>query len=122
MRNTDVPLVGGKNASLGELMAHLRPAGINVPEGFALSAQAYWHFLDANGIRTAIGDVMDQLDRGSLSNLATIGEQARALVLAGTWPEDLATAVGKAYDELQQLDAGAVAVRSSAAERDHQHP
>jgi pyruvate,water dikinase len=118
VRNTDVPLVGGKNASLGELMAHLHPAGITVPEGFALSAQAYWHFLDTNGIRTTIAGLMDQLDRGSLSNLSTIGEQARALVLAGTWPDDLATAVRQAYDELQRLDAGPVAVRSSATAED----
>ena len=114
VRNSDVPLVGGKNASLGELMAHLRPEGIIVPEGFALSAQAYWHFLEANGIRAAIGDLMDQLDRRTLSNLAAISEQARDLVLAGKWPDDLATAVRLAHDELQRLDAGAVAVRSSA--------
>ncbi|MBL8002132.1 MAG: phosphoenolpyruvate synthase [Flavobacteriales bacterium] len=118
IRNTDVAEVGGKNASLGELMAHLQPHGIRVPDGFAVTAAAYWRYLDANGIREAIADAMQRLDRGSLVNLGDVAREARALILGGSWPEDLASAIRTAYDTLQRADPGAVAVRSSATAED----
>lgn len=118
VRNADVASVGGKNASLGELMAHLSPAGITVPEGYAINAAAYWRFLDANGIREPITAAMARLDRQDLSNLAAVADEARALILQGAWPGDLMEAITAAHAELQQLDAGPVAVRSSATAED----
>jgi pyruvate, water dikinase len=60
----DVALVGGKNASLGEMIASLREAGIRVPQGFATTADAYWRFLDANDLRPKVAEQMERLGRG----------------------------------------------------------
>ncbi|MFZ1685961.1 MAG: phosphoenolpyruvate synthase [Flavobacteriales bacterium] len=117
VRNTDVASVGGKNASLGELIATLGNAGIEVPAGFAITAQAYWRFLDANGIREPLTACMARLDRGTLSNLKVIADEARALVLKAEWPEDLGNEVRAAYRALSE-EGASVAVRSSATAED----
>ncbi len=117
VRNTDVPDVGGKNASLGEMIAMLAGKGIQVPNGFAMTAQAYWHFLDVNGIRGELSSCMGRLDRKDLSNLSFISLEARDLIMKATWPVDLAQAIRAAYDELSREDAS-VAVRSSATAED----
>jgi pyruvate, water dikinase len=118
LRMTDTALVGGKNASLGEMIARLEPEGIRVPEGFAVTAGAYRHFLEANGLEAALGRILDGLDREALSNLHETGAACRALLAGATLPPDLRQAVLEAY---HGLDAGgelSVAVRSSATAED----
>jgi pyruvate,water dikinase len=117
VRNTDVPAVGGKNASLGEMISTLGAEGISVPNGFAVTAQAYWNFLEANRIKEALVVCMARLDRTGLTNLAVLAEEARALILNASWPEDLAQEIRQAYRELSD-DGPSVAVRSSATAED----
>ena len=117
VRNTDVASVGGKNASLGEMIATLGGGGIRVPHGFAITAQAYWQFLDASCIREDITRCMAHLDRRELSNLKAIADEARALILKSAWPDDLAKEIRAAYERLSQ-GGTSVAVRSSATAED----
>jgi len=120
LSSQDVAVVGGKNASLGELFNRLTPQGINVPDGFATTAAAYWLLLDENGIRTQLTTLLQTLDTTGFSNLHEVGEAARALVQNALLPAAVRTAIGTAY---QQLCAGPateiqVAVRSSATAED----
>lgn len=98
----DVPIVGGKNASLGEMIRTLKKKGIKVPDGFATTAEAYWVFLKYN-----------KLDRKFF--LAKTGKQIRDLILAGNFPPKMAKEIVKAY---RLLGSGDVAVRSSATAED----
>jgi pyruvate, water dikinase len=115
VRNADVAIVGGKNASLGELIGRLATAGIRVPGGFAVTATGYWHFLDANALREPLTQLLAQLDRTALSNLGEVADAARAIMLAAPWPPDLETAIRDAYRALGSVP---VAVRSSATAED----
>ncbi len=116
----DVARVGGKNASLGEMVRTLTPKGIKVPPGFATTADAYWRFVDENVIRSRISDFLKGLESGSMT-LAETGHAIRSAFLKGEWPSDTAAAIVKAYRELctrtgkTELD---VAVRSSATAED----
>jgi pyruvate,water dikinase len=120
LRSADVGQVGGKNASLGEMIGHLRAAGIRVPDGFATTARAYREFLEANALTERIAAVLDDLKRAKVS-LATAGQAIRELFLAGRVPDGVAEAIVRAYRELSRragrrsLD---VAVRSSATAED----
>jgi len=118
-----VPEVGGKNASLGELHQNLSSTGVNIPPGFATTAEAYWDFLDANQLRAPLTGILDSLDRENYENLAEVGEQARALILAAQIPDTLAEAIKTAYHELHQQFSHhiQVAVRSSATAEDLPH-
>ncbi len=114
----DVGRVGGKNASLGEMIARLEGAGIRVPGGFATTAAAYRAFLRANDlereIRARLGDLADDH-----ANLAEIGEAIRAAVLAGELPAALVEEVRRAYAEMaRDGEPATVAVRSSATAED----
>jgi pyruvate,water dikinase len=82
----DIPLVGGKNASLGEMIQHLVPLGIRIPDGFATTSAAYWDFLEENKIKTDLFVILDSLDRKNYANLATVGQKARDLILGATLP------------------------------------
>ncbi|WKZ67068.1 MAG: phosphoenolpyruvate synthase [Flavobacteriales bacterium] len=115
VRNTDVAQVGGKNASLGELIGTLSAQDIRVPGGFAVTSAGYWHFIDGNGLRAPLEALMARLDRNGLSNLGAIAEEARALILAAPWPKDLEDAIRAAY---QGMGGPPVAVRSSATAED----
>lgn len=115
VRNTDVASVGGKNASLGELIGTLSAQGIRVPGGFAVTSAGYGHFIDRNGLRAPLEALMARLDRQELSNLGTIAKEARALILAAPWPKDLEDAIRAAY---QGMGGPPVAVRSSATAED----
>jgi pyruvate,water dikinase len=112
--------VGGKNASLGEMIGALSERGIRVPEGFATTASAYWHFIRTNELRPRLEEELGGLKQDG-SNLATVGERVRKLIRNGEVPGDLSSAVVEAYDRLsraagrQTLD---VAVRSSATAED----
>ena len=116
----DVPIVGGKNASLGEMIRTLRVAGINVPSGFATTADAYWRFIEANSLRDRIFDVLEKHRKGDMS-LEKAGAAIRKMVGEGEFPADIATAISSAYDDLS-AEAGRdrvdVAVRSSATAED----
>ncbi len=117
----DVPEVGGKNASLGELVRDLRPRGIGVPDGFALTAAAYHHVLDEAGLRPALTAALAGLDIEDLGALQKAGRAARAAIGAAALPPDVLDELAAAYDRLC-ADAGHpdidVAVRSSATAED----
>ncbi|TIQ27738.1 phosphoenolpyruvate synthase [Mesorhizobium sp.] len=116
----DVGRVGGKNASLGEMVQALAPRGIRVPPGFATTAEAYWDFMQANQLKERIQDLLGDLVAGKAA-LAETGQAIRELFLHGDWPEETAAAITTAYRELCQRTGKAevdVAVRSSATAED----
>src|SRR3990167_6297561 len=116
----DIALVGGKNASIGELIQTLMPQGINVPAGFATTAHAYRLFLRSNGLEPIIAGYQAQYQSGSLT-LEQVGAAIRSAILAGSWPKDTEQSICTAYRALCR-DAGVdsldVAVRSSATAED----
>ena len=112
--------LGGKNASLGEMVRNLGEKGVKVPPGFATTAEAYWQYVEANGLRRVIADSLKALDAGHAS-LAQIGATVRQEFLRGTLPKDLADAIQSAYRQLCSRANGEtldVAVRSSATAED----
>ncbi|MEK7567359.1 MAG: phosphoenolpyruvate synthase, partial [Patescibacteria group bacterium] len=117
----DVPLVGGKNASLGEMYSNLNPMGINIPNGFCITAYAYRHFLEKAGIKEKIQQLLKGLDTGNLRELERVGEAVRDTILRAKLPEDLNKEIIKGYINLslayneKNVD---VAVRSSATAED----
>ncbi|GGG22283.1 phosphoenolpyruvate synthase [Caldovatus sediminis] len=116
----DVPRVGGKNASLGEMMRALSAQGVRVPDGFATTAAAYRAYVEANRIEPAMRDRLAAMQQGR-ATLHETGEAIRHLFLEGEFPPDLARAIREAYRELarrRSADAPAVAVRSSATAED----
>jgi pyruvate,water dikinase len=116
----DVALVGGKTASLGEMIRALRSRGVRVPEGFATTSDAYWRFIDENELRLPIEAYLSELQTGKLS-LSEAGRSIRAAILRGTWPRPMADAIVDAYHELGRragTDDADVAVRSSATAED----
>jgi len=116
----DLPLVGGKNASLGEMFSQLTPKGILVPDGFAVTADAYRAFLQSNNLQTKLHEAVADLDKKHFSNLEKIGAQARAVIQGATMPETVSEAIKQAYRELHLREGAAisVAVRSSATAED----
>lgn len=116
----DVPLVGGKNASLGEMIQQLATKGINVPQGFATTAYAYRYFIQAAGIEQQLREIFADLDVDNIQNLREKGQLARQLVLDTPFPEDFQLAVTKAYSDLCAVYGHNtdVAVRSSATAED----
>ncbi|MDP3693717.1 phosphoenolpyruvate synthase, partial [Bradyrhizobium sp.] len=116
----DVALVGGKNASLGEMVSHLGERGVAVPPGFATHARAFWRFIDSNQLREFIATTLDDLQAGR-TTLPEAGQSIRRAILRGEWPKDTAAAIGGAYRELCRRVArpdADVAVRSSATAED----
>lgn len=120
IRLDDVPLVGGKTASLGELYSELSPQGISVPNGFALTAEAYRHALTEAGAWQELHKLLSAIDKRRISDLAKRAAAARAIVYAATDREDLRREVAGAYHQLEQEYGAnlAVAVRSSATAED----
>jgi len=120
LSNDKVALVGGKNASLGEMFNQLAPKGIKIPDGFATTAEAYWLFLDENNIRVKLTDLMNKIDLKEFSNLKEIGSEARSLVLNAVIPEQIANEIKSAYRNLyaEHKIEIEVAVRSSATAED----
>ena len=116
----DVGLVGGKNASLGEMIQHLATAGVHVPEGFATTAPAYRCFLEANDLEDRIRAELKGHQDGSQS-LATTGRRIRELFLQAEFPDEVVRAITDAYADLARRigrDDPDVAVRSSATAED----
>src|SRR5579863_6579881 len=85
----DVPEVGGKNASLGEMYNNLVSKGVNVPNGFAVTASAYFYFLDKTGLTSQIDAILKGLNVHDLKTLQQKGKQVRELILKATLPQDL---------------------------------
>ncbi len=112
----DVALVGGKNASLGELYRHLQPQGIPVPEGFAITADAYRYFLQQNSLVQRISECLHTLDTQDTDQLRATGSKIRQWIESATLPADLVQDIQQSYSKLGKNIA--VAVRSSATAED----
>ena len=117
----DVPSVGGKNASLGEMYQNLSNKGINVPNGFATTSDAYWLLLDENNIKEKIHDILNDLDISDTQNLQKRGKEVRELILSSKLPHTLEDELLEAYKKLSKeydLENVDVAVRSSGTAED----
>ncbi|MDZ8108717.1 MAG: phosphoenolpyruvate synthase [Nostoc sp. DedQUE12a] len=117
---SDIPLVGGKNASLGEMIQQLIPKGINVPTGFATTAYAYRYFIESAGLETKLRKLFADLDVEDVKNLRERGKKARSLLIHTPFPVELREAIAAAYQTLcEKYNAETdVAVRSSATAED----
>ncbi len=117
---SDVGRVGGKNASLGELIHTLSPQGIHVPTGFAITVDAFHDFLAHNAIAKLLHGYIDELDIATLGNLAEVGRKCRWLVMESDLSPKVRSAIATAWQELrsQQGESISVAVRSSATAED----
>ncbi|MBX3318969.1 MAG: phosphoenolpyruvate synthase [Nitrospira sp.] len=116
----DVPAVGGKNASLGEMYRELAAKGVKVPNGFAVTADAYRAFLKGAKLDSTIRTILTDLDTHNLENLRQRGRQVRQAILGAVLPLELSEAISDAYDRLSGSHAEPVdvAVRSSATAED----
>jgi pyruvate,water dikinase len=116
----DIPLVGGKNASLGEMYQKLGSQGVQVPNGFAITAEAYRYTLESSNSWDALHAVLDSLQAQDVTSLALCGRKAREIVYSAGIPEDLQDEIIRAYQQLQQQygEGLSLAVRSSATAED----
>ncbi|WP_104690920.1 pyruvate, water dikinase [Helicobacter heilmannii] len=121
LNNKDVPLVGGKNASIGEMFQELVPNGIKVPNGFAITSEAYWYLLEQGGIKEQIINLLKGVDATELDVLKMRSKQIRELIFGTPFPANLRDEILQAYqmlsDEYYMREAD-VAVRSSATAED----
>lgn len=121
IRIQDIPLVGGKNASLGEMYSKLTGKGIAVPNGFAVTSKAYWDMLDAVKLRKKMKDTLKDLDVDDIKSLKKTGKTLRTLVRNAPLPKEIERSIRDAYKELSKKTKKkhiAVAVRSSATAED----
>ncbi|MCH9742193.1 MAG: phosphoenolpyruvate synthase [Proteobacteria bacterium] len=120
IRLSDLSLVGGKNASLGEMFNTLTPHGIRIPNGFAITADGYWAFLEHNGLTEKIQQLLTTLSPGNLEQLQQVGQTIRNLIINGQMPEALKREISQAYAllEKQYQPMIEVAIRSSATAED----
>ena len=117
--NHDVERVGGKNASLGEMISNLAGAGVSVPGGFATTSQAYRDFIEQNQLDKRIHDLLDQLDVDDVTALAEAGKQIRQWIMDGEFPAQLDADIRTAFAKMANGNENmAVAVRSSATAED----
>ncbi|MFA5924253.1 MAG: phosphoenolpyruvate synthase [Methylococcaceae bacterium] len=116
----DVPLVGGKNASLGEMYRELTPQGIQIPNGFAVTAEGYRYLLDQTGAWEPLHQALDELKPDNVADLANRARKAREIIYAAPFPADLEDQILNAYAQLHQQygEEMSVAVRSSATAED----
>ncbi|MBW4478266.1 MAG: phosphoenolpyruvate synthase [Tolypothrix brevis GSE-NOS-MK-07-07A] len=116
----DIPLVGGKNASLGEMIQQLTPKGVNVPNGFATTAYAYRYFIESASLEEKLREVLEDLDVEDVINLRSSAKKARSLLLHTPFPLELRQGIIEAYQTLcDRYNADTdVAVRSSATAED----
>ncbi len=120
LRNVDVPSVGGKNASLGEMISQLSAKGVRVPTGFATTADAYREFLAQSGLDAKINEELDRLNVDDTQALAICGKKVREWIMETPFPEALIQAVKENYDLLtaKSGNGATFAVRSSATAED----
>lgn len=116
----DIPIVGGKNASLGEMFSKLKNENINVPNGFATTAYSFWKFIEFNSLKEKIKNIIEKWEKNKLS-LKMTGKSIRNLILKSKFPKEIEDAIIQAYKNLcsiyKQQDVD-VAVRSSATAED----
>lgn len=116
---THLPQVGGKNASLGEMLNNLKPLGVEVPDGFAVTVESYNYFLAKNQLKDRLRQLLDGVDSHSLSNLPEIALHCRTLVSGAPLPDEVRKEITRAYYQLSGVENTiAVAVRSSATAED----
>lgn len=117
----DIDLVGGKNASLGQMLQNLETLGINIPFGFIITAQAYYTFIEHNGLNQSISKLINDTDVDDLAQLKNCGQQIRTLIRAGKFPAAIESQIIGAYKNLcayyKKINVD-VAVRSSATAED----
>ena len=119
LRLDDVGEVGGKNASLGEMISNLSDLGIQVPNGFATTAYAYQTFLEESGLNQQIHDLLDALNVDDVQALAQAGKQIRTWIEEAPFSDEFNNEIEQAYSQLSNDNAGAsFAVRSSATAED----
>ncbi|MBZ9572770.1 phosphoenolpyruvate synthase [Patescibacteria group bacterium] len=117
----DILLIGGKNASLGEMVSKLSKKGVNIPDGFALTSRAYWYFLKENKIAGKLKEIFKRFNPKTIKSLQETGKEARNLILKADFPEDLKKEILKNYKRLSKKykeENTDVAVRSSATAED----
>ncbi|HQM92202.1 MAG TPA: PEP/pyruvate-binding domain-containing protein, partial [Syntrophales bacterium] len=116
----DIPEVGGKNASLGEMRQNLQKKGVNIPDGYAVTAHAYRYLIESAGIWDKIKEVLKDLDTHDIRNLSARGKKVRSLIYNAEMPGDLRDEIVKAYRRLceEYGENTDVAVRSSATAED----
>jgi pyruvate,water dikinase len=116
----DVALVGGKTASLGEMYRKLTPEGVKVPNGFAITAEAYRYILDEGNAWDDLHKALDGINADNMADLANRGKEARAIVYGAPFPDDLSQEILQAYRALKEEygKSLSVAVRSSATAED----
>ena len=115
---TDVEEVGGKNASLGEMVSQLAAAGVRVPDGFATTADAFRRFVAQAGVADTISAALDGLDTDDVTELAAVGKRLREAVISQPFPADLEADIRAAFTTLAGDGEVSVAVRSSATAED----
>jgi pyruvate,water dikinase len=113
-------LVGGKNASLGEMYTNLTPKGVNIPNGFAITAYAYRYLLEQTGAQEKIKEILSDLNTEDMDNLAERGAKVRRLIKNLEFPDDLRKAIIDSYKKMEEMYGKNidVAVRSSATAED----
>ncbi len=116
----DTAEVGGKNASLGEMYNHLTPLGVNVPNGFSVTATAYRYYLDFNKLNEPLAKLFENFNPDNIDLLQKVGKEARDMIMNAKLPEDLKKEIIKGYEELKKEygDDVSLAVRSSATAED----
>ncbi len=120
----DIALVGGKNASLGEMLRNLVPLGVNIPYGFVVTSLAYYEFIRYNKLEEEIKKVLKGLDPNNVEDLAKRGHQIRELIKGGDFPKEIEEGIKSYYQKLSERYnsfAVDVAVRSSATAEDLPH-
>lgn len=120
---SDLPLVGGKNASLGEMYSTLSSEGVAVPDGFAVTAQGYWQFMEHNRLLPVVSSILDKVNTETFSNLSEMASQIRALIMKAEFPASLEKEISDAFERLSKGTSGdmSFAVRSSATAEDLPH-
>ncbi len=117
----DIPIAGGKNASLGEMIKNLSPLGINIPYGFVATSTAYYRFIEFNNLREKINEILRGLDVNDVADLSRRGYQIRELIKGGKFPPEFEELIKDYYHKLSErygTHAVDVAVRSSATAED----
>mgnify|MGYP001288002443 FL=1 len=116
----DVPLIGGKNGSLGEMYNNLKPKGINIPEGFALTTNFYWKYLKENGLDKKLKEIFKNFNPKSIKSIQECGKKSREAILKGEIPDDLKKEIIFSYNQLENIYGKNcdVAVRTSGVAED----
>ena len=115
----DIALVGGKNASLGEMYSQLRKKGIRIPDGFSVTAEAYRYFISQNSLDGEIKTILKGLDTGNMRNLAERGYRVREAILSAEFPMDLRNEIVEAYSKLSKEYSPRKSFRITWDKKDH---